>query len=91
MAGQTQATRGGAPGSVSTVDISMVTESGDVPVPAGAIWATIVAPDCTGARPGEVSRTVVHVARSSSVSVEVGAHEVVMIEWLFDSDSTDAH
>jgi hypothetical protein len=76
---------------VGTVDISMVTESGDVPVPAGAIWATIVAPGGAGTRPGEVSRTVVHVARSSSVPVEVADHEVVMIEWLFDSDSTDAH
>jgi hypothetical protein len=76
---------------VSTVDISMVTESGDVPVPAGAIWATIVAPDGTDARPGALARTVVHVARSSSVPVEVADHEVVMIEWLFDSDSTDAH
>ncbi len=68
--------------------MSMVTESGDVPVPAGVIWATIVTPD---AACGQSGRTVVHVARTPTVHVDVALDQVVMIEWLFDSDSSDAH
>jgi len=84
--------------------MSMVTESGEVPVPRGARWAalTTVGPADFEGRATNATRTVVNVSGKESIRVDLGSAEggtatadagegMVLIEWLFDSDDTGSH
>jgi len=56
------------------VDMSMVTESGEVPVPRGARWAalTTVGPAQFEGRAGNATRTVLNVSNKESIRIDVG-------------------
>lgn len=93
------------------VDVAMVTESGDVPVPVGARWAAVAATASGdegsgdegipgsgapgGTRSGKgaagTPSKVINVSNQASLHVDVGEDGMVLIEWLFDSDETEAH
>jgi hypothetical protein len=74
----------------------MITEPGDVPVPARARWAKITMAADAGrdpSVPGEATHTVIHVSGQSALHVDIdrgGSDDVgmglVLIEWLFDED-----
>jgi hypothetical protein len=71
------------------MDLAMVTETGDIPVPPRARWAKLTA---AGSEEGHLA--VLHVSGQASLHVEVDHDQVghdgmVLVEWLFDEDDAD--